>query len=53
MSAGQEQRFRIGSGWLIRYNDGSQQRLYKLEGGKSYKLVRKEDNRWQLYAAKQ
>lgn len=53
MSAGQEQRFRIGSGWLISYNDGAEQRLYKLEGGKIYKLVRKSDDRWQLYAAKQ
>lgn len=52
MSAGQEQRFRVGSGWTISYNNGSVKKHYKLEGGKRYLLKTNSANQWQILAAK-
>ena len=50
MNAGKEQRFRVSTRWIISYNDGTQQRRYKLEGGKTYTLKTTPENRWQLYS---
>ncbi len=50
LSPGQEQRFRAGTDWTIGYNDGSQEKRYKLNGGKTYTMKRVSDNRWQIYA---
>lgn len=52
MSAGQEQRFRVGTSWVIEYNDGSKLRKYALNGGKTYTMRRENDGRWQLYSIK-
>ncbi len=50
MSGGKEQRFRKSTNWTISYNDGTQQRRYRLEGGRTYTLKTIEGNRWQLYS---
>lgn len=49
MSPGKEQRFRASTQWIISYHDGTQQRRYRLNGGKSYTL-KKDGTRWQLYS---
>ena len=50
MSGGQEQWFQVGSGWIIAYNEGSQERRYRLEGGRSYTIKRNSESHWQLTA---
>ena len=50
LSPGQEQRFRVGTKWAITYNDGAEQKRYKLDAGKIYTMKIKSDNRWQIYA---
>lgn len=52
MSAGQEQRFRVGTSWVIEYRDGSTLRKYALTGGKTYTMRQENDGRWQLYSIK-
>ena len=52
MSAGQEQRFKVGSDWIISYHNGTEQKRYKLEGGRTYNLVRNADSQWLIWAAK-
>ncbi|MFK7818309.1 MAG: hypothetical protein AB8G99_06305 [Planctomycetaceae bacterium] len=52
ISGGQEQRFQVSNEWSISYNDGTQQRRYRLLGGKTYTLKKIEGNRWQLYSVR-
>ncbi len=52
MTPGKEQRFRVSTRWIISYNDGTQQRRYRLEGGMAYTLKTTADNRWQLYSVR-
>lgn len=50
MLPGQEQRFRASTKWAISYSDGSAQKKYRLESGKTYTLKTIEGNKWQLYS---
>ncbi len=53
MSAGQEQRFRIGSGgWKISYNNGVTEKRYQLKGGTRYFFKPNSANQWQILASK-
>ena len=52
MTGGQEQRFRVSTPWTIQYSNGTTQKRYRLEGGKSYTIRRNSDQIWQLYADK-
>ncbi|MEM9410518.1 MAG: hypothetical protein AAGA30_05360 [Planctomycetota bacterium] len=49
--AGQEQRFPVGNGWVISYQEGSEQKRYKLEGGRVYSMKQNENSQWKLYAS--
>ena len=46
--SGQEQRFKVGTGWTIGFNDGVEEKRYRLEGGMAYTLKNDANTRWKI-----